>query len=251
MKPSKNTIERIEKRQQELRAKQIALAKKIQYESLISFLFNLSIVFEEFYANAGHHLSLQNGTKCLGGLILLVVKNREFPERKDEDIEALQARELGNLLLLAQHKASNQTLKKLYQLFEDHSLLEELRQIEKYDRSCEVVFDENGSFETKLIHLEGRNYDIKTGLKYQNLIDYYSHLGYYIVQHLIDVGRVTLPAGDEVNHTVSRLRLEAKIAASEYFHHFGIEDRFSLNGKTFSVSLLVDILSFLRVCSKI
>lgn len=205
MKPSKDVIERIEKRQQELRAQQMALAKEIKYGSLISFLFNLSTVFEEHYANTGHHLSLQNGTKCLDDLILLAVKNRYFPERENEDIETLQIRELHDLLLLAQHKASNHTLKNLYQFFEDHNLLEELRQIEKYARSCEVVFDENGFFETKLIHLEGRKYDITTGLKYQYLIDYYFNYGTRKVQQLIDTGDVILPEGDEANQMASRL----------------------------------------------
>lgn len=234
----------IERLKESLLQKQQTLIGQLGYSDLLQLLFDLAIIFED-YSYQNRHRTFDSAIICLGKLILNVIKFRPPIDVGEGDLEEIQVALLSVLLAKKDKKSVSPKLEKLFRVYLDVESLEELQQIDKYDRSCNVMYKGNNEFRTQLAHLEGRQYDIKVGLKYQYQIDFYYNKASIIAEQQIKTGQLELLGKNELDREASLVQCIQKIAALEILLHYGIESEFTIESITYKKELLLEILSLL------
>lgn len=235
----------LQKLQTQIVAKQEKIITGLPGESALDLLFKLAVLLEGCYEQDKENFTvLQQWTAGLGKQIGKVFQNRKW-KKENDNTDQIQLRQLQqlHLKLLQGHKYTG--LAQLLILEEYFNQLEELKDINFYDRSCNVMKTADDRLVTILLHEAGLRTDIKTQLKYKFLKTYYIMYGMVLVEQLIQIGHFEPKGKDEVDRYASRQTLAQEIAVQECLDHYGIEKVFRWHGVELDSTVLSRILSFL------
>lgn len=227
-----------------------ALLDQLPSDDLLITLFDLAVYFEEQYGDLGPSNKLQVAGTWLSNLIKDISSRWKKPPIAYTEEEA-QRKILERLLEL--HKTGfDKGLVELCQTYESLEYLKDLEQIRKYDENCEVMEYAEGCFRTLI--KEGRfehfQQYIKDGLKIEAVTEYYTNAGREAAFEMAHNGNYVPQGANEDDQSASFEHLAEQIATMSCVEHYGIEEYFKLEGKEYSTSLLIQIISFLRVYLK-
>ncbi|MCB9052392.1 MAG: hypothetical protein H6556_23400 [Lewinellaceae bacterium] len=243
---NRSPLEKINRLKQSNQDQINTLISQLAYTSPFTFLFDLSVFFEQQYAHLGPDKRMQVAGVWLGKLIKEVLAKKALPTPKKPDA-ALQEELLGRLVQL-NDAGMDETLVSICRLFETNEFLEDFRQIHQYDDNCELRAYGEGCIRT--VVKEGRfaglkNY-IRDGMKYEKLADYYFNKGRIEAFELLKSGNLALAdkTEDDLDH------LAHQIAAQSFLEHYGVEPEFTMNGQHYHTALLIQLLSFLIIYTR-
>ena len=163
-------LEKISQLQQSNEDQVNTLIGQLAYTDAITFLFDLSVYFEEQYAHLGPDKRMQVVGLWLSKLVKAAFNKKALPSPKKPD-EAVQIQLLNRLVHLNE-TGLDETLMKLCQLYDSNEFLDTFQQIHQHDDNCEVLAYEEGCIRTviKEGRFAGLQHYIRDGLKYEKLV---------------------------------------------------------------------------------
>ncbi len=239
-------MEIISKLEQEATERKFEALDKLRYDDSLLFLFDAAVLFEQRYAFLDSTSDLQTATAWLCTLIKEVFNKYHLKTSMHTEEAHLK---IMHRLAHLKEKGVAKPLTDLWQCYEALEGLENLKQIHEYDGNCEVMEYEEGCIITRVREDRFEHFQsyIRDGLKYQALTEYYLNKGRYVAFELVRHKAVAVKGTNEDDQADSFDHICRQIATKEFLEHYGIEEDFTLDGKEYRSSLLIQILAFLSV----
>ncbi|MCB9285071.1 MAG: hypothetical protein H6563_13425 [Lewinellaceae bacterium] len=233
---------------QKIEEKQDQIIQDLPTLFLIDLLFDLSVIYEDYYAQNrnGSPGALQTGTDALGRVVNKLVRFGDFKQER-RDVEQVQLECFQNLVSLAGNNSQSEKLANLLKLELQLLELESLQQTDKFDRSCEVKLHPDGKLSTTIVHQEGFKYEITTEWKYKYQISFFWNTGEKIVDYQLKNGKVILPSTNDHDANSAIGILSWEYATKAYLEQYGIEETFTYQRQQYDTGLLSQVLAFLIV----
>lgn len=214
----------------------------------IDFLMELAILFEKRHGTEEKLVNLQVASVTLSKLLKDAFQKITFcaPEKNLDEIQV----QLLKCLKGAYNQGINPKLEQLYNLYEIENLCDQLEQIHLYDDHCEVDWFEEGGFKTRIKDFKGLKNYCRDGLKWEELIEFYTNKGRWTATKMVENEKLFLPGKNEDDRADAFDHVARQIGTLAYLEHYGVEEKFEFKGSTYHTSLLVQILSFLIIYTR-